>query len=79
MFSVKISVSLPDEDVGFVDEYLERTGGSSRSAAIHDAIALLRNASLEDAYLVAWQDWESSGEADVWEVTVGDGVTDAQG
>ncbi|MFI9382755.1 ribbon-helix-helix domain-containing protein [Kutzneria sp. NPDC052558] len=76
---MKISVSLPDEDVGFVDEYLERTGGSSRSAAIHDAIVLLRNASLEDAYLVAWEEWESSGEAEVWEVTAANGVADAQG
>jgi len=72
-------VSLPDDDVGFVDQYVERTGGSSRSAAIHDAIALLRNASLEDAYLVAWAEWEADGEADVWEITVGDGVSDAQG
>lgn len=76
---MKISVSLPEEDVGFVDEYVERTGSSSRSAAIHDAIALLRNASLEDAYLVAWDEWESGGEADVWEIVVGDGVVDAQG
>jgi len=71
-------VSLPDEDVGFVDEYMARTGSSSRSAAIHEAIALLRNASLEDAYLVAWEEWESDGEADVWEVAVGDGVVGAQ-
>jgi Arc/MetJ-type ribon-helix-helix transcriptional regulator len=76
---MKISVSLPDDDVGFVDEYVERTGSPSRSAAIHEAIVLLRNASLEDAYLVAWEEWESGGEADVWEITVGDGVTDAQG
>jgi Arc/MetJ-type ribon-helix-helix transcriptional regulator len=75
---MKISVSLPDEDVGFVDEYMARTGSSSRSAAIHEAIALLRNASLEDAYLVAWEEWESDGEADVWEVAVGDGVVGAQ-
>ena len=75
---MKISVSLPEEDVGFVDEYMERTGSASRSAAIHDAIALLRNASLEDAYLVAWQEWESDGEADVWEIAVGDGGVDAQ-
>jgi Arc/MetJ-type ribon-helix-helix transcriptional regulator len=76
---MKISVSLPDDDVGFVDEYMARTGSTSRSAAIHDAIALLRNASLEDAYLVAWQEWESDGEAEAWEITVGDGVADAQG
>ncbi|MEV6605068.1 ribbon-helix-helix domain-containing protein [Kutzneria sp. NPDC051319] len=76
---MKLSVSLPEEDVGFVDEYVKHTGSSSRSAAIHDAIALLRSASLEDAYLVAWQEWESDGEAEVWEIAVGDGVVDAQG
>lgn len=70
-------MSLPDEDIAFVDQYVARTGSSSRSAAIHDAIALLRNASLEDAYLVAWDDWEADGEAETWDVTVGDGIADA--
>jgi Arc/MetJ-type ribon-helix-helix transcriptional regulator len=74
---VKISVSLPDDDVGFVDEYVARTGGSSRSAAIHEAIALLRSASLEDAYVVAWDEWEDDGEAELWDATVGDGIADA--
>ena len=74
---MKLSVSLPDEDVGFLDEYVARTDGSSRSAAIHDAIALLRNASLEDAYVVAWDEWEADGEADAWEVTASDGFADA--
>lgn len=74
---MKISVSLPDDDVGFVDEYVAQTGGASRSAAIHEAIALLRSASLEDAYVVAWDEWEADGEAELWDVTVGDGIADA--
>jgi antitoxin MazE9 len=74
---MKVSVSLPVDDVGFLDDYMARTGTSSRSAAIHDAIALLRNANLEDAYVVAWGEWESDGEAEIWDAAVGDGVADA--
>ena len=74
---VKISVSLPEEDVGFLDEYVAHADVESRSAAIHDAIAMLRAASLEDAYAVAWDEWESGGDAEFWGATTGDGITDA--
>ncbi|WP_420711084.1 hypothetical protein [Streptomyces sp. NRRL S-337] len=35
-------MSLPQEDVAFVDEYAAETGAGSRSAALHAAIELLR-------------------------------------
>ena len=31
---------------------------------------------LEEAYLAAWAEWHG-GEAALWEVTVGDGVTES--
>jgi Arc/MetJ-type ribon-helix-helix transcriptional regulator len=74
---MKLSVSLPEEDLGFVDEYVARTGAASRSAVIHEAIALLRSASLEDAYVLAWDEWEAGGNAEVWDTAVADGVVDA--
>ena len=43
---MKISVSLPDEDVEFLDDYARSTEAASRSAALHEAIALLRTAHL---------------------------------
>ncbi len=74
---MKLSVSLPDDDVAFVDEYVERTGGTSRSSAIQRAIALLRAAELEEEYASAFDEWAEAAEEAVWERTAGDGLTDA--
>jgi Arc/MetJ-type ribon-helix-helix transcriptional regulator len=77
MNGMKLSVSLPEDDVTFVDEYSEKTGMASRSSVIHKAIMLLRETSLQDAYAAAFEEWESGGEARLWEEIVGDGVADA--
>lgn len=71
---MKISVSLPDEDVAFLDAYARVTDATSRSAALHEAIALLRTAHLMGDYAQAFDEWLDSGEAAVWDVVVGDGV-----
>jgi antitoxin MazE9 len=46
---VKLSVSLPDEDVAFIDEYAAKAGIPSRSSVIHQGLELLRAATLEQA------------------------------
>ncbi|MFJ9644761.1 ribbon-helix-helix domain-containing protein [Streptomyces sp. NPDC004244] len=74
---MKISVSLPQEDVVFVDEYAARTDAESRSAVIHAAIGLLRAAQLEAEYTEAFAEWDEGEDAALWDRTVGDGVTDA--
>ncbi|GAA3459119.1 MULTISPECIES: ribbon-helix-helix domain-containing protein [Saccharothrix] len=74
---MKISVSLPEEDVEFVDRYLRQHHSPSRSSVIHQAIAMLREAGLENAYAGAWDEWETGGEAELWEPTAPDGVVDA--
>lgn len=71
---MKISVSLPDEDVEFLDEYARTQGYESRSAVVHAAVRILRSSKLEDAYTGAWQEWEDSGEAEIWEKAAGDGL-----
>ena len=71
---MKLSVSLPDEDVHFLDEYAQTLGIRSRSAVIQQAVRLLRATELGPAYAEAWEQWESSGDADVWDSTVGDGI-----
>ena len=71
---MKVSVSLPDDDVEFLDEYALAQGISSRSAVIHKAVRLLRASGLGDAYEEAWQEWSSTGEADAWEPTAADGL-----
>jgi Arc/MetJ-type ribon-helix-helix transcriptional regulator len=71
---VKISVSLPDEDIHFLDEYARSLGVRSRSAVIQRAVRLLRAAELGPAYAEAWDEWQSSGDAETWETAVADGV-----
>ena len=71
---MKVSVSLPDEDVEFVDEYARTRGFDSRTAVLHNAVRLLRTADLGSAYADAWQEWEGHGEAELWESAAGDGL-----
>jgi Arc/MetJ-type ribon-helix-helix transcriptional regulator len=72
---MKISVSLPDEDVEFLDSYAQAQGFGSRSAVVHTAVRMLRSSKLGDAYSDAWREWEESGEADLWDTTISDGLS----
>jgi len=72
---MKLSVSLPEEDVAVLDEHARKAGLQSRSAAIHQAIRLLRQSGLEEDYAAAWEDWERSGDRDLWETAAGDGLS----
>ena len=74
MGQVKLSVSLSPSEVAVLDKYVQSAGLQSRSAAIQQAIKLLGDPDLEDAYIAAWQEWEDAGEAGAWAVTVADGV-----
>jgi antitoxin MazE9 len=70
---MKLSVSLGEEDVSFIDEYAAQEHIGSRSAVLHRAIGLLRASKLESAYQAAWEEW-AEDEAAAWESTTGDGV-----
>ncbi|HEU5265988.1 MAG TPA: ribbon-helix-helix domain-containing protein [Jatrophihabitans sp.] len=74
---MKLSVSLPDEDVAALDEYARAAGLKSRSAALRRAIQLLRHPNLEQDYAAAWDEWESAGEQSAWDATASDGLADA--
>ena len=71
---MKLSVSLPDEDVAFLDSYAASTGIASRSAVVHRAVRLLCAADLGAAYEDAWQEWAASGESTAWDAASADGV-----
>jgi len=71
---VKISVSLPTEDVELLDQHARRAGLPSRSAALHEAVDLLRRIDLEVEYQGAWNEWESSDDGKSWEAATGDGL-----
>jgi Arc/MetJ-type ribon-helix-helix transcriptional regulator len=71
---MKVSVSLPGEDVEYLDAYAREQGLESRSAALQKAVRLLRAAELGAAYESAWDEWTTSGDADAWDATAGDGL-----
>ncbi len=71
---MKVSVSLPEGDVEFLDTYANSQGYTSRSAVLHKAVRLLRVANLGADYEDAWSEWAGSGEGEAWEATTADGL-----
>jgi antitoxin ParD1/3/4 len=67
----ELSVSLPRELAGFVENYRKKRGLKSRSQVFEEAIKLLRNRELEAAYR------EANSEIDeVWDNAISDGLSD---
>lgn len=71
---MKLSVSLPDEDVEFLDHYARTQGYGSRSAVVHRAVRLLHAAQLGEAYAEAWDEWDEAGDAEAWDMAISDGL-----
>lgn len=71
---MKVSVSLPGDDVQFLDDYVRDRGLDSRSAALHRAVRLLRAAELGGSYEAAWKEWVDQGDGEAWERTTHDGL-----
>ena len=72
---MKLSVSLPDDDVEFLDRYASTQGIESRSAVVHKAVRLLRASELGPAYEDAWSDWADSDDGELWDAAAGDGIS----
>ena len=66
-------MSLPDEDLTFLDAYVVEKGLPSRSAALHKAIRLLRASGLGSAYEAAWSEWRVENES-MWDASSSDGL-----
>jgi Arc/MetJ-type ribon-helix-helix transcriptional regulator len=73
---MKVSVSLPEDDIEFLDSYAHAQGIPSRSAVLHRAVMLLRAAQLAPAYEDAWATWAASGDDEAWDAVVADGLGD---
>ncbi|MGH3251351.1 MAG: ribbon-helix-helix domain-containing protein [Trebonia sp.] len=69
-----MSVSLPEEDIEFLDTYVKDRAAGSRSAALHKAVGLLRAAQLASAYEDAWASWASSDDSEAWDAAMADGL-----
>ncbi|WEK61930.1 MAG: type II toxin-antitoxin system ParD family antitoxin [Candidatus Microbacterium colombiense] len=73
MSHTKISLSLSESDVAFLDTEAVSGRYASRSAAVQDAVRLLRESRLADAYAEAY----AEGYDDEWDAAVGDGLASA--
>jgi hypothetical protein len=70
--ATKLSISLPDDDVAFLDGL----NADSRSAAVHAVIDQARSVRLADDYSAAYDEWVASGDAELWDAVIGDGLTE---
>lgn len=71
---MKLSVSLSDEDVAYLDTYAQVRGLDSRSAALRRAVRLLRASELGAAYEDAWAEWTDGKDAELWDAASSDGL-----
>jgi Arc/MetJ-type ribon-helix-helix transcriptional regulator len=71
---MKVSVSLPDEDIEFLDAYARSQGYRSRSAVVHAAVRMLRSAKLGEAYAEAWREWVDESDGEMWDTAASDGM-----
>jgi Arc/MetJ-type ribon-helix-helix transcriptional regulator len=69
---MKLSVSIVEEDVEFLDAYTKTHGIASRSAAVQQAIRLLRASELSESYAAAFTEWADGEDEAVWDVTTAD-------
>lgn len=70
---MKVSVSLPAEDVEFLDNYAQNHRIASRSATLHRAIRLLRASELAQDYADAFAQWDHE-ERHIWDSAIADGL-----
>lgn len=71
---MKLSVSLPDGDIAFLDAYARAHGVASRSGVLHEALALLRASELSADYVAAWDEWAADEDNAIWDTTSADGL-----
>ena len=69
---MKVSVSIPDEDVEFLDNYTKIHHVASRSAVLQRAIRLLRASELSEDYAAAFTEWIDDPTNEAWDNAVVD-------
>jgi Arc/MetJ-type ribon-helix-helix transcriptional regulator len=71
---MKISISLQDEVVEYVDSCVKLQRAANRSAAIQKAIRLMKMMEMAPQYQAEWQEWEKSEDAGLWDNALSDGL-----
>lgn len=79
MATVKLSISLSDEDVDFIDAWAQQAGLRSRSAVVQRALASLRASDMLSDYADAWDEWSAEGDDASWDAASGDGTAPKAG
>lgn len=74
MNAEKLSVSLDGALVEFVSQYQKSHQIRSKSEVVARALSLLREHELEAQYAGALEEWQTSGEADLWDAVTPDGL-----
>ncbi len=72
---MKVSVSLSERDLARLDSHVRKRGLPSRSAGVQEAVRLLGQSDLEESYAEAWQEWQASGESEVWDAVAGEALS----
>lgn len=68
MSTTRVSITLTEEDLAYLDGQTRAARYASRSAALQDAIGKLRESELADAYANAFAEWHD----DSWPEAAGD-------
>ncbi len=71
---MKLSVSLSDEDVDYLDRYAASQHLPSRSAVLQRAVRMLRASELGSAYEAAWNEWAEDTDNALWDSATADSV-----
>jgi Arc/MetJ-type ribon-helix-helix transcriptional regulator len=61
--ALRVSASLPVEDVKFLDTFRRAKGFRSRSSMLHLAIYMLQRAQLTSSYEASWAEWKDSPDS----------------
>ena len=71
---MKVSISLPEDEVRLLDELVERHKLSTRSAGARRALKALRSEQLAAEYEACFSDPQFGERSDLWDATVADGL-----
>ena len=71
--TIKLSISLPAEEIAFMDGYAHSQGIKSRSGVVRAALRNLRTSELADSYASAWADSDDEEDRD-WDRSLSDGL-----
>lgn len=72
MTIAKLSVSIDQQLLTFLEDYQQKYHIKAKSEVISEALRLLREKELESQYAAAMQEWKQ--EYEVWEAVTGDGL-----